>query len=526
MQRQWWWIGGVGIILIVVSSAGYDPLVWLVPGISPRLLPGLCLLTLIGGLALRLQTVGTSLARVLGQQKEIQTQLPVMLQRLDETTTQLAHVTAAVTALQQRMTQNAWLIPGKMLVLQHRYDDAIKLLQETLQSQPDDPQLHWLLGEALHGNKRHVEALPHLHLGFEATDSACLTLIAQCEQALGYYAEAEAHLSQLIALRGEARQEDLVALGMAQSELDPARARDTLMQALTLNPYHSAVRYQIIEIETRLGAYEQAIALATEGLERNPADVGCFVSRAEAHFRRGQSEDESRILRDLSTAQSKNRKDYNIYRLRGAVYQRRATRATHSGALQQALQEALNTYEEGLANIPPKFHAHLLAAESRVLLQLKRFDEAVAKAQRAVDHHPGHVSNYLALATAHLAARHWRQAAHAAERGLPWAGWGGRIWLSAITIFAKTIVGETMEVVCHQCLQLTEALKIETRHFALGENWSVVCDVLQEAARHLPDATRRLLVTDTMALLEGTVSIEQYRQRWVSKPEPAEPSTV
>ena len=125
MQRQWWWIGGVGIILIVVSSAGYDPLVWLVPGISPRLLPGLCLLTLIGGLALRLQTVGTSLARVLGQQKEIQTQLPVMLQRLDETTTQLAHVTAAVTALQQRMTQNAWLIPGKMLVLQHRYDDAI-----------------------------------------------------------------------------------------------------------------------------------------------------------------------------------------------------------------------------------------------------------------------------------------------------------------------------------------------------------------------------------------------------------------
>ena len=157
---------------------------------------------------------------------------------------------------------------------------------------------------------------------------------------------------QLITVRGETRQEDLVALGMVQSELDPQRARDTLAQALTLNPYHSAVRYQLIEIETRLGDYEQAITLATEGLERNPADVGCFVSRAEAYFRRGKSEDESRILRDLATAQSKNRKDYNIYRLRGAVHQRRATRTQQPTALQQALHEALNGLRRGPGEYP------------------------------------------------------------------------------------------------------------------------------------------------------------------------------
>src|SRR5262249_45256165 len=157
------------------------------------------------------------------------------------------------------------------------------------------------------------------------------------------------------------------------------RARQTLLQALALNPYNSAVRYQLIDLELRLGAYEHAIDLATEGVTRNPADVGCCVSRAEAYFRRGHPEDEEHILRDLATAQVKNRKDYNIYRLRGALYQRRASRAQYPAETQQALHQALETYSEGLTVVPSKFHAHLLALQSRVCLQLRRFDDAVAQ---------------------------------------------------------------------------------------------------------------------------------------------------
>ena len=59
---------------------------------------------------------------------------------------------------------------------------------------------------------------------------------------------------------------------------------------------------------------------------------------------------------------------------------------------------ALDAYEDGLSNIPVKFHAHLLAAESRVLVQLRRFDDAVKKAQGAIERYSGHVSNHLALA--------------------------------------------------------------------------------------------------------------------------------
>ena len=205
-------------------------------------------------------------------------------------------------------------------------------------------------------------------------------------------------------------------LATVQSELEPTRARQTLLRALTLNPYNSAVRYQLIDLELRLGAYEQAIELATEGVTRNPADVSCCVSRAEAYFRRGRSEDEERLLRDLATAQAKNRKDYNIYRLRGALYQRRASRARQPTEAHRSLHQALEAYAEGIAVVPPKFYAHFW--RYRVgCLQLKRFDEAVAQAQRAVEHSPGHVGNHLALAFARLAARQWHAAAQAAKKG-------------------------------------------------------------------------------------------------------------
>jgi tetratricopeptide (TPR) repeat protein len=320
-------------------------------------------------------------------------------------------------------------------------------------------------------------------------------------------------LLRLIEVRGEPCQDDLVALGVVQSELDPGRARDTLLQVLTLNPYNSVARYQLIELETRAGAYERAIALATEGLTRNPADVGCCVSRAEAYFRRGNIEDEACILEDLATAQAKNRKDYNIYRLRGALHQRRASRTKDAVESQRMLHQAMTAYEDGLANVPPKFHAHLLAAESRVLLQLKRFDDAATQAQRAVDHYPGHVSNHLALAFARLACRQWKEAAQAADRGMQWAGWGGRVWLTAIGLFANTFAAGDPLALRQKCAALATDLKADDKRFALSESWSAVRDVLRKAAATATDS-RGALVTDTIALLERAMTPEQYRRQW------------
>jgi tetratricopeptide (TPR) repeat protein len=354
-----------------------------------------------------------------------------------------------------------------------------------------------------------------MRAGLVPDDATQLALLAQCEQALGHYAEAEAHLLRILEVRGEARQDDLMALATVQSELEPARARQTLLRALTLNPYNSAVRYQLIDLELRLGAYERAIELATEGVTRNPADVSCCVSRAEAYFRRGRSEDEERLLRDLTTAQAKNRKDYNIYRLRGALYQRRASRARQTVEAHRSLHQALEAYTEGIAVVPPKFHAHLLALQSRVYLQLKRFDEAVAQAQRAVEHSPGHVSNYLSLAFARLAARQWHAAAQAAERGMPWAGWGGKIWLTAVGLLAHACAGDLPATLRQRCTALVHALEADAKRFTPSESWGAVRETLLAVADENADS-RGALVLDTVALLEGTMTPEEFRSKWAS----------
>jgi tetratricopeptide (TPR) repeat protein len=501
------------VLTMITSGLGYDPLATLFPNLGAYALPSVLGLALFGLLLYRSHHLETQLRDVLERLEA--TPQPAAAPRDRELAAETQQLTSQVQALSQQLVQHEQLLPGRFMLLQQHYDEAVKILQEALASQPENPEARWLVGEALFRTKRYVEALPHLLAGLSPRDAQRLTLVAQCEQTLGRYAEAEQHLLQLIEIRGELRQDDLVVLGSVQGELDPERGRQTLAQALELNPYNSVARYQLIELESRVEAYERVITLASEGLARNPSDVGCYVSRAEALFRRGRAEDEARMLDDLATAQARNRRDYNIYRLRAALYLRRASQVGTSDESRQALQAALDAYQEGLRNVPPKFRAHLLAAESRVLLQLRRFTEAVQQAQRAVEHYPGHVSNHLALAFARLAARQWQAAVQAAERGMQWAGWGGRIWLTAIIIFATAFESKHTFPLCERCASLAEALNADCRHFALSENWSVIREVLHETMTNAPEASAAL-VSDTIALLESTLTPETYRQRWGS----------
>ncbi len=499
---------------LLISGFGYDPLSRLWPNVAAFTLPGLLLAAL-------LYSVLQSMAEAQQQRQQDHAAMTQSLRadqasstsQLDELNRRVNRLIATTQGLKAAQAEQSSLLPAKVLILQKRHDDAVKWLQDAVEQQPESAEARWLLGEALVGSKRHAEALPHLRAGLVEEDVHRLALLAQCEQGLGYYTDAEKHLLRLIEMRGEVRQQDLVTLGVVQSELEPQRASMTLSRALELNPFNSAARYQLIDLRMRLGAYDEAIALATDGLERNRADIGCYVSRADALFRRGRSEDELDILHDLASAQAKNRRDYNIYRLRGALHQRQAGRVEKAGERRRILEDAISAYEEGLSHVPPKFQAHLLAAESRVFLQLNRFDEAVKAAQRAVQHASGHVSNHLALALARLAAGQWRAAVQAADQGMQWAGWGGRIWLTAIEVFASACAGVDPDKLKPKCVILANELSGDGRQFALSETWSVVRDVLSEKKTN---ASKRgqTLIHDTIGLLEHKVSPEDYRQAW------------
>ena len=117
------------------------------------------------------------------------------------------------------------------------------------------------------------------------------------------------------------------------------------------------------------------------------------------------------------------------------------------------------------------------------------------------------------MALARLAAGQWRSSAQAAEQGLPWAGWGGRIWLTAISIFAHACGGAEPDTLQEQCVDLCSEIGSASRRFELSDTWNVVREVLSDT-RSKATASGHDLVRDTIALLEHAISPDDYRRTW------------
>jgi hypothetical protein len=65
---------------------------------------------------------------------------------------------------------------------------------------------------------------------------------------------------------------------------------------------------------------------------------------------------------------------------------------------------------------------------------------------------------------------------------------------------------------------LADALQADGKRFVPSESWSVVRDLLLDVAAHSTDSCGAL-VTDTMALLEGALTPEDYRSKWAGAQE-------
>jgi tetratricopeptide (TPR) repeat protein len=217
------------VLSLLISGFGYDPLSSLIPALAPFMLPGLFLAalawTLLRGMASAQQQWQQSTGDI---RQALQTATETRISQFDEMQRRLNRLGATTQNLQVAQAEQASLLPARVSLIQKRYDDAITWLQDAVEQWPESTEARWLLGEALVGNRRHAEALPHLRAGLVEEDVRRLSLIAQCEQGLGYYTDAEKHLLRLIEMRGDLRQQDLVTLGMVQSELEPQRAAITL----------------------------------------------------------------------------------------------------------------------------------------------------------------------------------------------------------------------------------------------------------------------------------------------------------
>jgi hypothetical protein len=98
---------------------------------------------------------------------------------------------------------------------------------------------------------------------------------------------------------------------------------------------------------------------------------------------------------------------------------------------------------------------------------------------------------------------------------MPWAGWGGKIWLTAVGLLAHACAGDLPATLRQRCTALVHALEADAKRFTPSESWGAVRETLLAVADENADS-RGALVLDTVALLEGTMTPEEFRSKWAS----------
>ncbi len=117
----------LGVLGTLASGWGYAPLARLLPGVLPTALPLLLTLGALGMLLVRLHGLEHTVSQTQEHSAALQAHIQEATARLDIVAAEAHQHTAALHDLQRVIAQNEWLWPGKLLLSQRRYDEAIKI---------------------------------------------------------------------------------------------------------------------------------------------------------------------------------------------------------------------------------------------------------------------------------------------------------------------------------------------------------------------------------------------------------------
>ncbi len=151
MQRLAYVLLTLGILGTLANGLGYAPLMRFIPGLPLSTLPPLLTLGCLGVLLGRLYRLEHAVSRTQEHHVALQAQCQDAAGRLEAVAAETHQFAQALHDMQQAMAYNEWLWPGKLLLSQRRYDEAIKVFQDALARAPEHPSLRWSLGEALCG---------------------------------------------------------------------------------------------------------------------------------------------------------------------------------------------------------------------------------------------------------------------------------------------------------------------------------------------------------------------------------------
>jgi tetratricopeptide (TPR) repeat protein/uncharacterized membrane protein YtjA (UPF0391 family) len=451
--------------------------------------------------------------------------LDQLTQRIGEASTLKSHMEALVRGVEElahqvedvrkKIAEGDLLLPAKLALYRGAYDEAKAFLEDVLERSPSNEEANWLYGLVLFRTRRPWEALDYLRKAVRPNDSKRLSTLAQCEEEIGRYSDAEQHAEQAVRVADSDREQVIALLGRIQSRLDVDRARQTLKDGLKSYPRASAIRYALIDLELEVGNIDEAMRIAEQGYQLNERDAGCLVRKAAAVLKRGQPGDASEALRCLEEAKKINRRDVYIYKLWGEILFERAQRATDPNERRRHLEEAVNTYAQGIPLFRGWAKAALLAAQSRALLLLGRLAEAEDAADAAVKEASSHVSNYIALALARLARERYLLSVVAARDGRNYGGRAGRIQLLGAEIMARFMAGEDAKELEDLAKSLADEWEAFSEEFQLQDTWLAVRDTLGGKVASREQSSQQQLFSDTFNLLAGRLGVEEYRRKWV-----------
>jgi len=200
-----------------------------------------------------------------------------------------------------------------VLVKQHRYDDAIKLLQSALQQHPGDQQIEMQLlrVEALTDHINLAKPIAPKLLAQHPHDAEVLYLNGYVEHAMGNDAEAKAHLEEAVA-----RDPDFFSyhykLGMVLVTLHEYKeAKEQLEQAVALGDTEPNVHYQLALALRGLGEKELAIQEGSQyqklkQAEDDAAQAALKVRQADGELDEGKIQDAIALYRDACATLPEN----------------------------------------------------------------------------------------------------------------------------------------------------------------------------------------------------------------------------
>lgn len=249
---------------------------------------------------------------------------------------------AGITALKQIIRQQPQLVEAKLLLadayrLQDNLDDAVQIYQELKIAQPNNPQIHLLLGSTL------------------------------LEQKLGVQARAEFEKAFALAPDYLPALEQLVNLDLAEKQFTAAQQR--VEQQVQANPKSAALQLLLAKVSAARGDTTQEEAQLSKAIELQPDSPIAYLLLAQLYTDSGRDKN---ALEQLQTALAKNPRNVSLLMFEGMIYN-----------AEKKYPEAAEAYKKALA-IDPK---SVLALNNLACLdseQLGQLDAAEPLARQAV----------------------------------------------------------------------------------------------------------------------------------------------